>query len=542
MPVFSKSARTYCCLIVLYAFVLLCGCSTEKYKSEADQETYEIIDQVWDEDLGQKVNYKITDVEPSPNDLTLDANVPIEGMITLPRAVAIATAQNRDYQRQKEQLYLVALDLTGVQHDFAMQWFGAVDAFYLKDRVKDSDGESTEERFTQSNQLGFSQLLADGTQISASIALDWVRFLTGDPRESLASVLVATVTKPLLRGAGRKIAQEQLTQAQRDVLYEVRAFNRFRKTFVVSVVSDYLRVLQRFDEVENAQSNYERRAQSKERLQMEAEAGRRNRFEVDQAVQDWLSAKDSLVRAEQAYQRELDEFKITLALPTDANISLDPNALQQLRQVVVTEVLYDLSEAVDTALTQRLDLATSVNRVEDAERKAVVAEDNLGAELNLVARANIDSTERNKFARLPVHLGDYALGLEADLPLDRLAERNAYRESLITLTQTQRRYDLDRDNTALEVRLAYRALGSAAQRYEIQKNSLELAEKRVESTNMLLQEGRASTRDLLESQDALFEAQNDLTAALVDHAIAKLSFYRDIGILEVKPDGMWQEN
>jgi outer membrane protein TolC len=159
-----------------------------------------------------------------------------------------------------------------------------------------------------------------------------------------------------------------------------------------------------------------------------------------------------------------------------------------------------------------------------------------------VASANIDSSGRNKFARLPVHLGDYALGLEADLPLDRLAERNAYRESLITLTQTQRRYDLDRDNTALEVRQAYRQLDEAAQRYEIQKNSLELAEKRVESTTMLLQEGRASTRDLLESQDALFEAQNDLTAALVDHAIAKLSFYRDIGILEVKPDGMWQEN
>ena len=504
MPVFFKSARTYCCLIVLYAFVLLCGCSTEKYKSEADKEAYGIIDKAWDKNLGQKVNYKITDVEPSPNDLTLDANVPIEGMITLPRAVAIATAQNRDYQRQKEQLFLVALDLTGVKHDYVRQWFGTVDFAYRKDRETKGDNESTEERLTQSNELGFNQLLADGTQISVAIALDWARFLTGDPRESLASVLTATVSKPLLRGAGRKIAQEQLTQAHRNVLYQIRDFNRFRKTFVVSIVDDYLRVLQRFDEVENAQSNFERRAQSKERLQMEAEAGRRNRFEVDQAVQDWLRSRDSLVRAQQQYQQSLDEFKIVLALSMDANIHLDPNALDQLREVVATVVPYALAEAVDAALTQRLDLATSADRVGDAERKVIIAEDNLGAELNLVASANIDSSGRNKFARLPVHLGDYALGLEADLPLDRLAERNAYRESLITLIQTQRRYDLDRDNTALEVRQAYRQLDEAAQRYEIQKNSLELAEKRVESTTMLLQEGRASTRDLLESQDALF--------------------------------------
>jgi hypothetical protein len=46
---------------------------------------------------------------------------------------------------------------------------------------------------------------------------------------------------------------------------------------------------------------------------------------------------------------------------------------------------------------------------------------------------------------------------------------------------------------------------------------------------------------LLESQDALLESQNELTAALVDHATAKLSFFRDVGILQVRPDGMWQQ-
>lgn len=538
-----KSTRTYICLTALYGAALFCGCSTEKYKSEADDQTYGIIDRMWDDDFGQKVNYKISDVQPSPNDMTVEPNVPVTGMITLPQAVALATTQNRDYQRQKENLFLTALDLTGVMHDYEMQWFGTIDAFYLKNRQTSTNGsESTEEQLTQSSGLGFNQLLADGTQISMAIALDWGRFLTGDPRESLASVLTATVTKPLLRGAGKKIALESLTQAQREVLYQIRAFNRYRKTFVVSVVNDYYRVLQRLDEVKNAESNYGRRGQSKERLLMEAEAGRRDSFEVDQAVQDWLRAGDSLVQARESYRQSLDEFKITLALPTDANIYLDPNALQQLRDAEIIDVPYSVDEAVDTAMLNRLDLATSADKVDDAVRKVVIAEDNLGAELNLVASAKVDSTGRTKFARLPVHLGDYSLGLEADLPLDRLAERNAYRETLIVLTQAERQYDLDRDNIALGVRQAYRQLDEAAQRYIIQKNSLELAQKRVESTTMLLEAGRATTRDLLESQDALLEAQNSLTAALVDHAIAKLNFYRDIGVLQVKPDGMWQED
>lgn len=541
---FWKSACVYSCLAALSGLALLCSCSTEKYKSEADEQTYGIIDQVWDsnDNLGSKVNYKISDVQPAAGSI-VDPNVPADGVITLPKAVELATAYNRDYQRQKELLYLTALDLTGVMHDYEMQWFGTIDFTYFKNREIGAGGnESTEERLAKSDALGFSQLLADGTQIGVAIALDWSRFLTGDPRESLTSVLTATISKPLLRGAGRTIALEALTQAQRNVLYQVRAFGRYRKTFVVSIVNDYYRVLQRRDEVLNAESNYERRGQSVDRLKMEAEAGRRNRFEVDQAVQDWLRARDSLVSSRVRYSQSLDDFKIRLALPTDVNIVLDPNALNQLEQVVITEVPFGLEEAVDFAMLNRLDLATSSDLVADAERKVIIAEDNLGAELNLVASADIDSTGRNRVGRLPVHLGDYALGLEADLPLDRLAERNAYRESLINLTQAQRQYDLDQDNISLEVRNAYRQLEEAAQRYQIQKNSLELAQKRVESTTMLLQEGRASTRDLLESQDALLEAQNNVTATLIDHAIAKLNFYRDIGVLQVRPDGMWQEN
>jgi len=201
---------------------------------------------------------------------------------------------------------------------------------------------------------------------------------------------------------------------------------------------------------------------------------------------------------------------------------------------------YDLDAAIETALVQRLDLANSADTVEDMERKVVVAADNLGVELNLVGSAGVNSTPQTKFERLQFHNGTYSLGLEADLPLDRKAERNAYREALIVLEQRRREYRNDVSGVELDVRQAYRELQVAAERYETQKNSLELAETRVESTTFLLQAGRVDTRDLLDSQDALLSAQNDVTSALVDYAVAKLSFFRDIGVLQVRPDGMWE--
>jgi outer membrane protein TolC len=142
---------------------------------------------------------------------------------------------------------------------------------------------------------------------------------------------------------------------------------------------------------------------------------------------------------------------------------------------------------------------------------------------------------------LEFHRGSYSLGLEADLPLDRKAERNAYREALIVLQQQQREYENDAANVKLDVRQAYRLLEEARDRYETQKKSLDLAKNRVESTSLLWETRRARTRDLLESQDALLRAENDVTSALVDYTIVKLNFFRDVGILQVRPDGMWEQ-
>ena len=179
--------------------------------------------------------------------------------------------------------------------------------------------------------------------------------------------------------------------------------------------------------------------------------------------------------------------------------------------------------------------------MEDGVRKAVVAADNLGAELNLTGGLAVDSTAETDFTRWQFHEGAYSLGLEADLPLDRKAERNAYREALIDLERRRRDHENEVDTVKLQVREAFRQLRQQAESYRIQQNSVELAQKRVESTSLLMEAGRVQTRDLLESQDALLQAQNDLTAALVAHTVAKLTFFRDVGLLQVQPDGMWQE-
>jgi outer membrane protein TolC len=524
---------TFFLLLTAVFMLSLSGCTTqEEYKQQADEEVYSILDQKWRPEYGVKANYRVSDMAPDPNDIIFDPNWVPSGQITLAEAVAIATARNREYQSRKESLYNTTLDLTLQRHEYVAQWFGTIDAGYTNNE--------TDEFVDAGGNLGFNQLLADGTQISAGIAVDWLRYLTGDPDTSLGSVLSANISKPLLRGSTKEVVQENLTQAERNVLYAIRSFSRYRKEFVVSIVDDYLRTLQALDRVENAQSNYKSLQASYEEAALKAKAGKLPPFEADQTEQQMLQARDSLSQAQRQYQQILDSFKLTLAAPVDANIVLDPAVLVDLSEMSITEPNFLVADAVDVALKTRLDLATAYDKVDDARRKVNVTEDALRARLDLVASANVDSTEDTQWERLRFQDGTYDIGMVLDLPLDKLSERNVYRRSLTSYLQVKRDYDLAVDDVKLEVRNDYRGLIEASERHHIQKNSLELAQERVNSTTLLLQAGRAQARDLLDSQNDLFTAQNDVTSTLVNYMLAKLNFYRDVGILTVKPDGSWE--
>lgn len=523
----------YSIMVGLAGLCSLSGCAQHDYKAEADEKVYKIINQKWQKEFGSQVNYKISDTEPSPNDIQIEKAIPASGVLTLPQAVAIATAYNREYQLEKELLYTMALDLRLARHEFEPWVFGGASGGY--------DADWNDEALGIETNFGFNQLLAAGTRISINVAAVWVDVFTGNLSGGLASVLSATLTQPLLRGSDRRVVLENLTQAERDTLYQVRLFNRFRKTFVVSIISQYYWVLQKFDAVKNAQEYYDTLAWMYEPTEKLVNAGRLPKLELERIRQEKLEALDIYVQAEKEYKQALDEFKITLSLPTTAEFQLDESELEALRAAEMTYPDFSEAEVIEAALGQRLDLANSADAVVDAERKVLVAADGLRADANIIGIANVISARRANRRTLGWLREEYDLGLELNLPLDRVVEQNIYRKALITLNQRQREHEEATDMVALDVRQEYRNLTEAAERYRVQSENVALAQKRLKNTSLLLQYGRASSRRVLNAQDTLFDSKNAATEALVDYTVATLNFYRDTGVLQVRPDGMWEK-
>jgi outer membrane protein TolC len=131
---------------------------------------------------------------------------------------------------------------------------------------------------------------------------------------------------------------------------------------------------------------------------------------------------------------------------------------------------------------------------------------------------------------------EYSAGLTLGWPLDRVRERNAYRASLIALERSQRNYIQTRDVIIADVRDSLRNIRSALAVLQIQRNGIELAQKRLEYSNELLIQGRATdSRDVVEAQNSLLQAQDGYDRARAEVQIQVLQFLQDTGTLRLDP-------
>ncbi len=516
---------------MLASFPVACR-TPEGYYADADEEAYEIILRRREE-LGEQGTFTI---EPPPESLrkrilaAAEEGTPLAiEPLGLVDCLEIAAENSREYRRRRELLYLAALDLTLERYRFDTQFSGVLGATFNGTGNGDTSA-------TASADLGLSKLFGSGALILGNVGIDFFRALsTGDAWDAV-SLSSITITQPLMRGFGKSIVEEPLTQAERNVLYEARSYERFRRTFAFDVSSRVFRIAQQVDTLRNEEINYESLIQIRERNEAFAEAGQLLDLEVDQARQDELRARNRVVNAQRDLEALLDDFKLFLGLPVETPLSIRQEDLDGLFGLDVPEVEISEEEIATIALRERLDHLTQVDRVEDSERQVQVTEDALRAGLDF--SATVTANEADRPFRFDGEDVAWSGGLFLDLPIERLPERNAYRAAWIGLEASRRALDESADFVYADVRDALRQLAATRESRSIQENAVSLAERRVEGARLNLEAGRAETRDLLESQEALVQAQNAATQARVDFALAGLALYRDMELLRLDGDGL----
>ena len=521
------------------------GCSTPAEQfADADKEVFGILDKRQEQMFGEEKAFgiktpysdrKLEDIPPS--EIILNRFTDGTNLITLPKALEMAVKNSRDYQLQRETLYLSALTLTGERHKFALKFSGAdVDLERSRSdaigggKVTDTESDAT---FT------LSKALKAGGTLTASLANDLTMYFDGSGPQ--VPGLTLSLAQPLLRGSGQKMAQEILTQSERDLVYSIRTFSRYQQTFLVNRTSEYLELLFQKNKVRVQWELYQNRIRFREEQELRLKGELISQFELDQALRSEYSSKVSYINSIESYRALLDDFKKQLNIPLGEEVILDDSELANLETFGLRPVPLTDAYGFQLALTNRLDVINEIDKFEDKKRKVDVAENDLLPSLKLVADYSLKDQfyNRNSF-----DFSDYSAktGLVLDLPLDKLAERNAFRKSRITFEQQLRSLMKTLDDLRDELRTNVRTLGQNQQTYVINVKALEVAKRELEKARLdLLAGGNVTPRDIIEAQTAVAQAQNDVTQSFINFHTQRLKLLNNTGILNTAPNNWWRQ-
>jgi outer membrane protein TolC len=382
------------------------------------------------------------------------------------------------------------------------------------------------------NNLRVSKRLPFGGSVEAAWitqATEQLRTVASDGYVQ-SSRLVLSGNVPLLRGAG-EVAREDLIQAERNLVYQARTFEQFRRDFLIAIAQDFFDLLQARAEIANQEEAIENLRNIEREKQALLEAGRIAEFERNDAANQVLSGVASLASQRESYILRVERFKIRLGLSSRDPVELVDSSLD------IPEPEVPLDRAVEFALNYRLDLQNERDRVDDARRALANARNNTMADLDVTANVGIPTDPRRNVGRLNFSPGDlnYQAGVTLGLPLDREAERLGVRAATITLQARERDYAQSRDEASVAVRQAVRNVDLARFQLTLAERAVEINQRRVRETE--LKRDEVTTRTRVDAATELQQSQNNRDRARTNLRNAVLRYLRESGQLRVAKDG-----
>jgi hypothetical protein len=346
-------------------------------------------------------------------------------LITADQAAELALINSREFQTRREDLYLAALPVTLERFAFAAL------PFLAGQTIREVTGHLTREgphnRWRFNTDGAVAKLFPTGALLLFQFANRTIVELTGPhPKHTLSfSTLNLDIVHPFLRGAGQAVTLEPLTQVERNLVYEIRDYARFRKLFYVRIVGGadapfavvpttfggpsvavqlpnvasganvagqivpgaggqintatsgliapiqgYLPTLLFSAIWQNSRANVAALERILERFRAFGESGTIPQLQIDQVEQQLLQGRSDVLQRELDFRDSLDRFKLQLGVPTNLPLELDDGPLRPVAEHMrrYEQVFNQYSEAVDQAETGTPEEVRQKVAPEDAAR------------------------------------------------------------------------------------------------------------------------------------------------------------------------------
>ena len=328
-------------------------------------------------------------------------------------ALRLAYVHSPLHQRQLETLYLSSLDVTEERFRLGTQFFGgnnilyrhegklvpaslAYDAGAGKYVVTPPFNTVDSNRMTIGSDIEARRRFATAGELVAGFANSFVFEYTGGNANLASSLAHFSFVQPLLRGAGRDVALEQLTLDERRLLANLRAYGQFRQGFYTQVVigelgvngpqrggggttlqsfsgvggvGGYLGLLQQSQQIRNTEDNLRLSLRTRDRLEALYDNELIDIVQVDQFRQNIEVTRANLLDQTNALKLAVDNYKTgTLGLPADLPLDLDEDLVEQFQLIPresnpILQSLLDLQTRVGD-VGELVALAERINQLQ----------------------------------------------------------------------------------------------------------------------------------------------------------------------------------
>ena len=306
--------------------------------------------------------------------------------IKLDQAIELGLINSREFQDRREDLYLAALPVTLERYNFAAQ------AFFTEQAILQSTGSQLSDAgrmWTLNTTGGFSRRFASGGSLFVQLANQVVIDLSSNRPDIAVSNFSLSFLQPFLRGGGFAVNLEALTAVERNLLYGMRSYARFRKVFYVAVAAGgnitnnpyglqglsanlgrgiggnltapsvgFLPLLQQSAIVTNQRKNVTALEQILRLYQAFEEAGQIAPLQTGQVEVQLLNSRAALLNGGggtglRAFLDALDNYKLQLGLPVTVGLDLDNTPLKPIRtQLANFEDVYADARVTEEAANQ----------------------------------------------------------------------------------------------------------------------------------------------------------------------------------------------
>lgn len=306
-----------------------------------------------------------------------------ELILDIDSSVQLAYVHSPTHQDQLETLYLSALDVTAERFRLDTQYYGGFSTAFSHNGslnpaslsydsasgkyVVSGPSEGIESnRLTVGSSsakptLRVERSLATAGQLLAGFANSFVFEFSGGDANLSSSLANFVFVQPLLRGAGRDIALEELTRDERALLGNLRAYGQFRQGFYTQVaigesgvsgpqrggqstfiqvasgaggIGGYIGLLQDLQKIRNAQDNLDEQLQLLSLTIALEESGLIDLVQVDLLRQRVQETRATILDSRNALTFSIDRFTTgTLGLPPDLPVKMDDRLIRQFELV-----------------------------------------------------------------------------------------------------------------------------------------------------------------------------------------------------------------